>query len=318
MTNRILSVGIVASFLLAGSARAEIIYGMTAAGSGGGNPGIGLVRFDSANPSAITNIGNFSGVVSGHSVRSIDFRPANGQLYAISLDATGANGQLYTVNLTTAALTAIGTGFSLGTNASVVAEIDFNPVVDRIRMVTAATGASGQNNNFRLHPDTGALVATDTNLAYASGDPQFGFTNFNMVGAAYTNNFPGAGQTSLYSWDYQTDSLVLIGGLNGTPSPNGGQMFTVNTPASFLTTNAGIGMDISGFTNILYITHDDPNNAAIMGLYTRDLTTGAQNFLGAYGAGVFIVDISVVPEPGSLALCGLGAAGLVRIVRRRR
>jgi hypothetical protein len=42
----------------------------------------------------------------------------------------------------------------LGANAS----LDFNPTVDRIRLVTA----SGQN--LRLHPELGTVVATDGSI----------------------------------------------------------------------------------------------------------------------------------------------------------
>ena len=124
--------------------------------SGGSFVGVNLVSFFSNAPGTVTTIGPFSGVVAGHALFSIDFRPATGVLYAISADnATGATGQLYTVNLTNAVLTPVGSGFSLGTNNSVV-EMDFNPVADAIRVVSAATGTSGFNNNFRVSTCGGA------------------------------------------------------------------------------------------------------------------------------------------------------------------
>ena len=81
-----------------------------------------------------------------------------------------------------------------------------------------------------------------------------------------------------------------------------------------------MGMDISGLSNILYVTHDDPATGTMMSLFTRDLTTGTKHWSETIGAGMFITDISVqpVPEPGSLALCGIGAAAMVRYVRRRK
>lgn len=196
-------------------------------------------------------------------------------------------------------------------------EIDFNPVVDRIRIITGASGASGQANNFRAHPDTGALVATDINLTYAAGDPQFGANEFSIVAAAYSNNFAGTASTTLYGWDYITDSLVTVGGTNGAPSPNGGQMFTVNTPAAFLTASAGIGMDISGATNTLYVTHDNPNGGP-MALFTRNLTTGVETQIGTYGDDGFITDISVIPAPGAMAMLGLAGLAFGRRNRRTR
>jgi len=302
--------------MAAASSQAELIYGMTAAGAASDLGGIGLVSFDSTTPGSRSFHGNFAGVVSGHSVRSIDFRPKTGELYAISTDG-GANAQLYKVNLATGQLTTVGGGFSLGTNTSARVEIDFNPVVDRIRIITGATETSGQANNFRANPDTGALVATDSNLTFAAGDPQFGATGFTLVAAAYSNNVDGAASTTLYGWDYITDSLVTVGGLDGAPSPNGGQMFTVNTPAGFLTGLAGIGMDISGATNTLYVTHDNPAGGP-MALYTRNLTTGAETLIGAYGGDGIITDISVIPSPGAMAILSLAGLAFGRRNRRHR
>ncbi|MFN0277057.1 MAG: DUF4394 domain-containing protein [Pyrinomonadaceae bacterium] len=276
------------------TATPELIYGKTTSSSSA-TAGINLVSFSSNDPATITVIGPFTGLTAGQTaVRTIDFRPATGTLYAISTNGSlPLTGQLYTVNLTTAALTPVGSGFALGTANSTRVEMDFNPVVDRIRLITAATGTGGTNNNFRINPNDGTLVNIDANLAYDAGDPQAGFGGFNMLGVAYTNNVVGATTTTLYSWDYQSDSLVTIGGLNGTPSPNTGLMFTVNNPGTFLTFNAELGMDISGLTGTLFVTHDDPNTGTSMNLYTRDLTTGVETLLGAYPGGTFVGDLSV-------------------------
>lgn len=305
------------------SARAELIFGMTAAGSGSPEPGLGLVSFDSTTPGSITNIGAFTGVVAGQSVRSMDFRPATGQLYAVSSTDNGSAAQLYTVDLATAALTPVGTGFSIAGQTTERVEIDFNPVVDRIRLIT---GNQGANNNYRLHPDTGALVAQDTALAFAAGDPKDG-NSYTIIGGAYSNNVSGATSTTLYVWEYQSDALITLGSPGGSPvSPNSGQMFTVHSPLSALTSQAGLGMDISGATNTLFVTHDNVSNPSgtFMSLYSRDLTTGAEIKLGDYAPGVFISDISVptninaAPEPSSLVLGLLGAGGLATYLRRRK
>ena len=85
-------------------ARAEFIYGLESNSSALTNAPFGLVRFDSATPGTVTTIGNFTGVIPGQTVRTIDFRPANGVLYAISTNGAAA-AQLYSVNLATAVLT---------------------------------------------------------------------------------------------------------------------------------------------------------------------------------------------------------------------
>jgi len=90
----------------------------------------------------------------------LDVRPANGAVYAI-----GRSGQLYTVDRRLGAATKVGAPVALpGTTVG----FDFNPTVDRIRVVTD----TGQN--LRVHPDTGAVAATDTPLAYAAGDRSAG------------------------------------------------------------------------------------------------------------------------------------------------
>jgi MYXO-CTERM domain-containing protein len=297
---------------------AETIYGMTAVNSSGLSAGVGLVRFDSATPGTVTTIGSFSGVVAGQALRSIDFRPADGQLYALSSGTTAgtaALAQLYTVNLATAALTKVGAaGFSLTGNTATRIEMDFNPVADRVRIIVGGT----TNRSYRADPNTGALVATDTSIDYAVGDPLAG-TGPIVLAAAYSNNVAGAASTTLYAWDFNTDALTTVGGLNGVPSPNGGQMFTVATPpgGALLVNQSGIGMDISGASGVLYVTHDDPATGSFMSLFTRNLSTGAQSLVGNYPTGLFVADISVavVPEPATWAMAALGLAGL--LARRR-
>lgn len=73
-------VGLGLAMAAATSSQAELIYGMTAAGSASDLGGIGLVSFDSASPGSRSFHGNFTGVMNGHSIRSIDFRPATGEL----------------------------------------------------------------------------------------------------------------------------------------------------------------------------------------------------------------------------------------------
>ncbi len=302
----VLSAAALVAAATASTANAELIYGMTAANSFSSSGGLNLVTFDSATPGAQTNIGAFSGLGAGQTVRSMDFRPATGQLYAVGATSVGA-AQLYTVDITTAVLTPVGAGFAAGNQ---LLSIDFNPTVDRIRIVTRTGG------NFRVNPNTGAIAATDTNLAYAAGDPQTGAPN--TIGIAYSNNVVGGGPTTLYAWDYNSDVLFTIGSVGGSPtSPNTGLASTVFLPSGFRTFSAGLGMDISGLSTSAYVTHDDPANGLSMSLFSIDLATGAETLLGAYATGTFVNDIAVpiVPAPGAAALLGL--AGLAGLRRRR-
>ncbi|WP_394613305.1 DUF4394 domain-containing protein [Lentzea sp. JNUCC 0626] len=156
-----------------------------------------------------------TGLAKHDRLAGIDVRPATGVLYAI-----GRSGQLYTVDTRTGRATAVGTPLALTGTAI---GFDFNPTVDRIRLVTS----TGQN--LRLVPDTGALAATDGPLAYAPGDRAAGTTP-RVSGAGYTNSVAGATSTTLYDLDSAKDTLVTQGtavGVTPVVSPNTGQLFTV-------------------------------------------------------------------------------------------
>ena len=222
----------------------------------------------------MTGLNNLTEVLLG-----IDFRPATGQLYSIASD--GTTDRVVTINPTTGAVTNVGgTRPSLG---DLFYGFDFNPVVDRLRVV----GFGGSNRRF--NPNDGTLVAADTNLAYAAGDPGAG-TNPNVVHIAYDRNNPGNPATTLFGIDSLRDTLVRIGGVDGNPSPNGGQLFTVG-PLGF---NAGSfgGFDIQGGSNNAYAVIRTPG---VSSLYTINLTTGAATLVGAVGGGPIVDGIAVGP-----------------------
>jgi hypothetical protein len=239
----------------------------------------------------------------------IDFRPANGLLYAF-LSNGGATGSLVTINPFTGVMTTVAPGVDLPNGN--FQGVDFNPVADAIRTVTSS------NQSRRYNPTTGAVNGTDTPPAYAVGDPNQGQTP-QISNVAYTNNFAGAGSTTLYGIDSALDVLVMIGSLNGTPiSPNAGTLTTVGA----LGVNApGFGgFDISGATATLYAVITASNAT---GLYTINPATGAATFAGLIGAGTSTLNgLSVlpaaVPEPSTWMMLAGGLGGLMMLRRRRR
>lgn len=292
--------------------RAETIFGIQTSSSASNATVTGLVRFDSATPGTITTIGPMTtGLVAGHTVRSIDFRPSNGLLYAVSSNGTAC--QLYSVSTTTSQLFPIGGGFTLPfADADNRVEMEFDPVLDIIRILTAANLDGGNNpvvNNFTLNPTTSVLT-NQTPLNYVPGDPNAGLRNMELAAAAYSN--PSAGATTLYGWDWSVDSIVRIGSVGGTPdSANTGRMTTVRNGPFLTTTNGrGIGMDY-GPSGTLYITKDAGTSTA-MGLYTYTpggpLTVDPV-LVGNYG--IFISDISVLrpPTAAGVTLSGRVAQG---------
>ncbi len=291
---RTLALGVVLSLLPV--AQAETIFGMTTTS---------LFTFDSATPGTRTTIGTFAGGVVGHTMRGIDFRPSTGELYAVS--SSSSTGQVYKVDTTTAALTAVGGTFALGSTSTRIS-LDFNPVVDRLRLV------NGTGTNLRVNPDTGAIT-NDTALAYASGDTNFGTTPLTS-GVAYSRNYAGAPTTTLYGYDYQTDSLVTVGTLNGIESPNSGQLHTVGQTFPLITSAASQGFDISGLTGTAYLQTDIGNSAEDF-LYTLNLATGAGTQVGSFGIDVIDISAAPVPEPASMVVLGLGALAAARRRRNR-
>lgn len=284
------------------AAQAEAVYGITVPRAAGSS----LVRFDSAAPNAVTTIGAVSGIVAGQTLRGIDFRPATGDLYAIS--SSGAAAQLYTIDLGSGAATPVGAGITLTGNTSTRISLDFNPVVDRLRIVT------GSRQNYRLNVDTGVLTQ-DTNI---SGTPL-------ISGIAYSDNLPGATQTTLYAYDFLLDNLGTIGGLNGVPSPNGG-LFSLIGNSGIVTGDAGLGFDISGATGIGYISVDDFNNSpgANAEFFSVNLATGAltqisnDDFAAVLDISVAIQRPGSVPLPATWGLILLGGAALGAARRMRR
>lgn len=238
-----------------------------------------LVSFDSATPGVLRSVALISGLQPGETVDAIDFRPRNSRLYAL-----GSTNRLYTINTQSGAATLVGTGpVGPALNGTAIG-FDFNPVADRIRVVTDA------DENLRLNPDNGTVVAVDGSLSYAAGD-LWDQVNPNVVAAAYTDNFPGATATTLYGIDIDGVRLVRQGSANGSPvSPNEGQLTTIGKLG--VTTTGMAGFDIA--TNgAAFASLTSPDNT-LSQLYSINLTTGAATRIGNIGSSEAIRDIAVV------------------------
>jgi len=246
-----------------------------------------LVSFDPNNPSSIETSDTITGLQPGETILGLDFRQGTEQLYAL-----GSTGRIYTIDFTgpigEAPATEVGTGpldvTLLGTNFG----FDFNPTVDRIRLV------SDVEQNLRIHPGTGLVVDTDPNtsgtqidtpLAYAAGDVNAG-QNPNIVAVAYdrADNDPNT-PTTLYGIDATLGVLVRIGGVDGTPSPNGGEITTIGSLTGIV--GAVTGFDIRN--GVAYLTSDTGVSA---NLRTVNLATGATTNLGTVFADLTSVAIT--------------------------
>lgn len=278
--------GVAIGVTLAGATvvNAEQIYGVTLNQT--------LVTWDSATPGTVNFGAAINGLASNEEIRGIDFRPATGELYAL-----GSFNNLYTINPMTGSASLVGGGnFSPGLNGSSFG-FDFNPTIDRIRVV------SETNQNLVLDPNDGTSTQA-TPLFYGAGDTNFG-VDPNVVGSAYTNSFAGAMTTQLYGIDTGLDILV-------TQANSAGTLATVGPIGADL--GDLLGFDISGGTGIAYaMVLDEMSSQSTF--WTIDLMTGAASPLGTIGGGSMITAMAVVPTPGSAAILAMG--GMIASRRRR-
>jgi len=281
---------------LDGTASAATLYAVTGTNT--------LLQFDSATPATITRTVAITGLLTGSErVLGIDFRPRTGQLFAVTIP-TGvpANGLLtaYRVNPHSGVATFVG---SIPPNtvpgaADVASGFDFNPTVDRIRIVNV------NDENFRVNPNNGALSGNDTNLNPSGRQ---------VIAESYDRNWNRAFATTVATTLYgisrtAPSSLVLQGGLNGSPSPNGGQITTVGPLGVTLDAFSDAGFDIdAGGTAYAALTV-----GGLTRLYSVNLTTGAATLVGTIGTGTTAVTgLAVVPR--SLVVVGAGEGGNPRV-----
>jgi len=186
-----------------------------------------------------------TGLQSGEKIMSIDYRPATGQLYGL-----GSTSRLYIINPTTGAARMVGSGpFAPAINGT-TASIDFNPTVDRLRLVTN----TGQN--LRLNPETGLVAATDGSIN--------GVASAAISAVAYTNSVSGASETVLYDIDPTTDRLYR------QDPPNNGTLVAIGDLGVNVTGMSGF--DIAAGTNDAFAALTVDNRS---GLYKIDLTSGS-------------------------------------------
>lgn len=284
------------------------VLAISSAGITGISDTVNLISFNTNTPGTWTTVGPLTGMLPGHFVRTIDWRPSNGVVYAMSTNSTmPSETQLYTVNQSTGALATVGSPFTIAGNNNRAIEMDFNPVTDELRVVTRF----GQN--IRVNPATGAIASTDSTLAYVAGDPSNLTPDvIDVVAIAHRND------GTLFGWEWNNDAHIRIGGPAGTPPASNGELTSIFIPPAFLTMNSAVSMDVSTTTNTLYISRDTDANGTSQSFFTRDMATGAETLIGAFGSGNTIMDFTIVPEPGSMIA---GTAAVVAVggwIRRRR
>jgi hypothetical protein len=232
-----------------------------------------LVSFTETKPWRTRDLGKINGLVMDGKVVGIDYRPATGDLYAV-----GDKGGVYTIGK--------GARATLKSRVNVALQgttfgVDFNPVVDRLRIVSD----TGQNLRDNVDADNDTL--TDTTLT-SPGPPPVTFMG--TAGAAYTNNDadPDTG-TTLYDLDANADQVVIQSPANaGLVVPTG--KLKVDTGSSvgfdiYSTVRNGSTVRIDAFASLTVGGRDR--------LYEISLFNGRARSLGKIGGKSAVTDIAI-------------------------
>lgn len=235
-----------------------------------------LIRFNAGTPRQISKRQTITGLAAGESLVGIDFRVARGVLYGVT-----SVGRVVTIDTASASVKTVGTGAPVTLQGQRFG-VDFNPAADRIRVV------SDTGQNLRLHPDTGAIAATDPVLSASGG----GVAPV-VAGAAYTYNNKNDKLTTNYAIDVGRGWLLTQGTVEDREpavSPNTGRLYDVGALGTGALDNADL--DIA-----------DTNNAALAALrkngrtrlYAIDLASGKATLLGTVDQGGALRGMAIEP-----------------------
>jgi len=276
MFKRTIALALAATFAATGAQAATIV---------GADENNNLIFFNTATPGTISAMLAVSGLTS--SITSLDFRPLNNTLYALTADRV-----IYTINLGTGVATAVSGPLAL--NGSEFG-FDFNPTIDRLRIV------SNTNDNYVFNPNDGSLT-TATPVFYAAGDVNQG-RDPDVTASAYTTSTFGAaaGTTQLYSIDTALDTLTKQANSAGTLTTVGSLGFNLGSRTSFDILNADAFAQNGRF------------------IYSVNLNTGALTQVGQTDRTLFGIAIvnTAVPEPATWAMMVIGFGAIGAGLRRR-
>lgn len=290
LASTLLAIGLAAMFTACttapapdGPPRKETVVAVTASNQ--------LIRFNAGQPARLLSTKPLAGLQPGETVLGLDYRVVKGWLYAV-----GSTNRLYRINTLTGIATPVGEPFQVALTGTHFG-IDFNPTVDRLRVV------SDTGQNLRVHPDTAAVVdgdpaqpavQGDTPLAYAAGDAKAGQRPA-LVAAAYTYNHREPTWTTNFALDAAAGSLVTQGTREGegpAVSPSTGQLFTIGPLGTAAFSRAAFDIaDVSGAAFAALTT----DGASASRWVEIDLATGAAREIGTIAGGEAVNGIAIEP-----------------------
>lgn len=262
--------------------RPETLIGVTAANT--------LVTFQASEPGRLLSSLPIQGLKAGEEFLGIDFRVAKGQLFGLT-----NQGRLLQIDPDKATVTPVGAGITLPEGQTF--GFDFNPTVDRIRVVNDA------GHNLRLHPETGAQVDGDANtpgvqpdgtLRYAPGD-LLNSTKPRIVSAGYTYNKTNEKLTTNYAIDAGAGYLVVQGSLEGAAtavSPNTGLLQAIGP--LLIERFDSAALDISDVNNAAYLATSRQDGREPR-LYEVNLGSGQARLIGTIGTAQGLRGMAIVP-----------------------
>jgi hypothetical protein len=303
----------------AGRAQAEPVYAYKVAGNR-------LVGFDSARPAVLTSDLAVTGLVAGEVLAGIDFRPQNGLLYGLGVNAAANTASLYNITLRTgfAAVVGSASGIALVDAGSLPIDLpdpgtqsygfDFNPLADRVR-ITTATGL-----NFRVDPSSGAPV--DGNGIAAGVQPDANINGSGVTGVAataYTNNQPNTVAVTQYTLDDASNALYIQNPPNNGTQTLGQTVFFNGSPLDFTAINGfdiptGVNTGASNTAVAAGSAYAALGVAGVNGLYRINLPDAVASFAGPIDTGATPLQGLSVPlnRPRALVALGGGGSNLVR------
>ena len=229
-----------------------------------------LLFLNAKAPATITAQVTITGLQTGENILGIDFRPATGELYAV-----GSTSRIYVINPKTGVSRAISAApFTPAINGASVA-FDFNPTVDRIRLVTS----NGQN--LRLNPESGAVQVVDGVIN--------GVTNAKVTSAAYTMNKAGAATTTLFDIDVTNNKL------HKQDPPNNGVLVEVGALGYDVEDAGGFDISPDGTAALAAMSV-----AGKSGLFNIDITTGKATKIGNFTQ--TITGLAIPTDPVAYAI----------------
>ncbi|QEK51652.1 DUF4394 domain-containing protein [Pedobacter aquae] len=204
-----------------------------------------LLIFNLTKPEPVSK--TISGLQANETIVGLDFRPLNGQLYAL-----GNSSRVYVINPATGAATVVGTLPLVPLLSGTSFGFDFIPNADLIRIV------SNTGQNLRVSPTTGLVSNIDAGIN--------GSNSVTFSATAYNNNLLPSSNPVFFVMNTTTDSLYRI---NDAANGRVTRVGKLN-----VTADAANGFDVGAVSNTAYAILTKGTETRI---YTINLSLGSAN-----------------------------------------